>query len=127
MGRRYHFTSIDKRAEYRSIELRKDDNVAALLLLFIRGNALKVPYAFYNENNIGLVVGFLDEFMAEQKLATLTVFHPKLAAALREAKMRSFLKRTITREYVIGIDFHHQIDGKNLAHFQDGDGDCAFT
>lgn len=127
LGRRYHFTSARKRAHFECREIRRDGKCVALLLLSVQGNALKVPYAFYEREVEDAVCAFIDRLMIEKKLSTLTVFHPRLRAALASASTAAFLKRTIIREYVSGIPFHEEISRGASGHFQDGDGDCAFT
>jgi GNAT superfamily N-acetyltransferase len=127
LGRRYHFTSAEKRAHFQSVEIRKNGQPFALLLLFIRGNAMKVPYAFFGAGEETSVCACIDELMREKRLSILTMFHPVLRQALHGAKTRAFHKQTIVREYVIGIPFHQKIEKEFPGHFQDGDGDCAFV
>lgn len=127
LGRRYHFTSAEKRAYYQSLEIWKGGRQIALLLIFIRNDAMKVPYAFVNPEEIPAVCVEIERLMTEKKLSMLTVFHPQVKAGLETMKSAAFHKRLIAREYVIGIPFHQEIGAGLGGHFQDGDGDCAFT
>ena len=127
LGKRYHFTSAEKRAYYQSLEIRKNGQKIALLLLFIRNDAMKIPCAFVKPEEIPAVCAEIDRLMTQKKLSMLTVFNPRLKAGFETNKSAAFYKRAIIREYVVGIPFHHEIEGRVTGYFQDGDGDCAFT
>jgi len=123
-NRRYYFSSVANRFFYKLVEFYDLKNsIVSFMILSVRNEHLTVPYFYCDkENHIKIVARFLVNFMRDQKISMITVFHPDLSKTLRTIWTPFIVKRAIQRPYLfpLGID----VDAVN---FQDGDGDAVFT
>lgn len=124
---RYYFTSVARRFDFLPIQIsRSDGALAAVLILAFRDRNLKIPYAYFAESDLDLVLTVIDKHMIQMKLDMLTVYHPVLAQAIQKRKAPFYLVRPFRRHYLISTLFEQALSD-HPRRMQDGDGDCAFT
>ena len=126
-SRRYHFSSVAHRFENICVTIRDNGKLKGFLHLTIRDGHLKVPYAYFEIENLSDVIGYIYGIMLARKLNMLTIFHKDIVAYLTSNATPFIYKRNIKRNYIItkALDAHFSDNGKLV--IQDGDADCAFT
>lgn len=121
---RYQFSGNTRRADYFPLHIyRVDGSLGGLLILSIRDDMLKVPYAFVEED-LRDAAGLLICLHAQALQArTLLLVDKKLAGAVRRQAYPAFRVKTYPRNSLSTLKepLPEEID------LQDGDGDSAFT
>jgi hypothetical protein len=82
-SRRYHFSSVAHRFENICVKITADGKLKGFLHLTIRDGHLKVPYAFFEKENLSDIVEYVYGIMLSQKLNMLTVFQKNIVAYLK--------------------------------------------
>jgi GNAT superfamily N-acetyltransferase len=126
-SKRYHFSSVADKFQNIYIRMMKDGRLAGFLHLTIRDSHLKVPYAFFEKENTGDVMGYIYDLMLTHSLSMLTVFHKGMVDYLQEGTTPFIYKRKIKRNYIITKALDAHFADKDKLVIQDGDADCAFT
>ncbi|MCP4441605.1 MAG: GNAT family N-acetyltransferase [Aureispira sp.] len=127
-AQRYHFSAVDRRFNFLNIKVfDKKNQLIAFLILTVRGDNLKVPYAYFNALHSDTVMQVIYQHMIDMDLDMVTVFHPKLVEHLKANKSPFFLKRDFQRHYIISKVFEEQLAATPTFDIQDGDADAAFT
>ena len=96
-------------------------------MLGIRGNDLKVPYCYADQENIGLIADVIIREMMQRKLRTLTVFQPELVVFFKQHPNPFIHLHPLKRHYIISKKFAESLKQQPEVVIQDGDADCAFT
>ena len=127
-SQKYHFSAYDKRFEFRPLQIFNADNkLVALVILAIRGNDLKVPYLYAEAGNMQAVAEIIVQQMIQEKLRTITVFHPELIAFFKQNPKPFIYLHPLKRHYIISKKFTELLSRQPDVRIQDGDADCAFT
>ena len=123
---RYYFTAYEKRFEFRFYKLKNAGNeIIACIMISIRNNHLKVPYAFFEDEYVADVTKVLYAIMRKEGIATFTTFNPSITKYLKNNRSHFIFKKGLTREYLASSKVAANLP--NGYEIQDGDGDCAFT
>jgi hypothetical protein len=104
-----------------------ENKLAAILLLSLRDKNLKIPYAYLSPSSEGISILAVEQFMREQKLDMLTLFHPKMTNAFGKFSSACFLIRKMKKHYIISKEFEANLSLSKSISLQDGDADAAFT
>lgn len=127
-AKRYHFSSVDRRFQFLNIKVYNQQNqLIGFLMLAVRGDNLKVPYAYFDELYTAAIMQVIYQHMIDMDLDMLTVFHPNLVEHLKTNKSPFFLKRDFQRHYIVSKVFEQQVWASQPFDIQDGDADAAFT
>lgn len=124
-SKKYHFSSIDKRFDFKVIKVYESKKLINVLMISIRNRHLKIPYIF-SQGSINSIAFCIQRILQDENIATLSCYHPQLTAYLKQNKMRVFHKKPIQRSYLISKELATLSKVMN-ARIQDGDGDCSFT
>lgn len=122
----YHFSVYSPQFQFVVLRLQLHQETIAVLILSLRDQALKVPYAWFDAQQASMVTLALSNYMLSQDLSILTLYQADLVAAFQKKSAPFFHKRTFKRPYLVT----HRLQEQGLPvsiHLQDGDGDCAFT
>jgi GNAT superfamily N-acetyltransferase len=125
---KYYFSSFDKRFEFKFLKVRDEAGVLiAFMLISIRNDRLKVPYAYIEPLHIGEAAHALMEIMLKEKLSTLTTYNKLLVQYLHTSETPFVFKKAIKREILAARKIMETLPEGFVPTLQDGDGDCAFT
>ncbi len=125
-AKQYHFSSYADQFDNKIVQILDSTNHATATLFFtIRNQNLKLTYLFHQEN-WNMIIQIINHLLIKWNIKSFTCFHAVLSKKLAEAKTPAFLKRTLTRKYMIGKALSHIVK-ENDFDLQDGDGDCGFT
>jgi len=128
-AKRYHFSSVSKRFNFLPVKIfnpQQPTELIGVLILSLRNQHLKVPYAYFDEQYTELIAKVIYHHLLKEKMDMLTIFHPKLADYFNKNKTPFFKKRPLQRHYIISKVFEQQLQNFNFT-IQDGDADAAFT
>ena len=124
---RYHFSSVDSDFSFSAIKLKNERGAMTGFLLFAkRGKNLKLPYCFYDAEQLPKIICIIKMHLKKWHISTFTVFHKAIVEQLAKQYTFSFYKKKIKRHFIISKKLDHFIIG-NVHLIQDGDADCAFT
>lgn len=127
-AQRYHFSSVDRRFQFLNVKVyHRNNELIGFLILAVRGDNLKVPYAYFDALYTEAILQVIYRHMLDMNLDMLTVFHPKLVEHLKKKKSPFFLKRGFQRHYIVSKVFEQQVWANQPFDIQDGDADAAFT
>ncbi len=125
MARRYFFSSVARDFRFFSIKvLGPDRKMAGYLLLSLRDGHLRVPYAYFDEDQAAHVAEVLAWHCVRLPVTHLTVFRPELRQLIGRMGGLFFGKKKIERNFLTGRALS---DRPEPLFFQDGIGDTAFT
>lgn len=127
-AQRYHFSSVAKQVGFLCIKVYNQRlEMVALAILSTRDGAAKLPYVYCLEGEEEQLWQIIDAHLLSMKIATCTIFHPRMVAAL-EKRRSPFLKlRSFQRHYIIGTVLATDLAATGAFILQDGDADAAFT
>ena len=122
--KKYFFTSVQNRFEYFPYKIYNENNtLEGFIILELRNNQLKVPYAYYNLEAAKSVLQIIVKEMIELRVNILTLFDKELIAHLDEHPF--LITKDTYRSYLISKKFNTLKISDYKIHA--GDGDCAFT
>lgn len=126
IDKKYYFSSVSISFKTDLIRIKnKENELDGILMLTERNGHLKIPF-LYHKQNMNAIVLFILEYIKKHKIKTISIYNPKLIEAFSKVKSPSLFKKEICRNHLISIELKNEFAIENL-HFQDGDGDCAFT
>jgi len=127
-AKRYEFSSFSKKFKFESFRLKDNENNIFCFLMFnLRDRHLKIPYFYCNSEKQHLALRFIYSYLLKNKVNYLTVFNPRLKESIYNYSSPFFLKRELTRTYLITKKLKAGIPEEQEIIFRDGDGDSAFT
>ncbi|MCH2044312.1 MAG: GNAT family N-acetyltransferase [Saprospiraceae bacterium] len=126
-AKRYYFSSVDKRFQFLPTKVYQNKKLVGFLIFAIRGNNLKIPYAYFQEEHVSTVLQAIYQQMLTEKLDMLTCFHPLLLKHIKTSKHPFFKVRDFQRHYIISKRFAEPLEQTPNFSIQDGDADAAFT
>lgn len=126
-SKRYYFSAIDKRFEFRHLVLRDGSGkIIMYMLAAFRNQKLNLPYLYFKARYTEQVAEVIIHMMLTEKLSTVTTFNPHLAQYLKKNDLPFLFVKSIQRDYYAAQKFipYFETDPPN---FMEGDGDQAFT
>ncbi len=127
-SRRYYFSSVAKRFKFVQWKLRNEDGkIVGYAMLSIRDGHLKTPYVFVEEAYVPVLAKAIATFMINERLETLTTFHPQLARHFKRHRKPFMFVKSVRREYFASTPLGQYIQTGTEPNICDGDGDQAFT
>ncbi len=125
-ARRYHFSVYEKRFRFVPLKIYYKEKIAGFVILAQRGDALKLPYAYFEKEYTDTIAEVLKSYMLDNNCSTLTIYNKPLNNSFLKNKSPFFIIRPFKRHYLIAKSFDWT-NQNQPATLQDGDGDCAFT
>jgi len=125
-AKKYYFSSVAKRFEQPVLKIFRAEKLIGVLILTIRNDTLKIAYAYFHEEHTAIIADVLRKVIIDKKISTLTTFYPLLRKYFQNNKSPFLFIRPQFSQYMYGKGFPKEILSQ-LYHFQDGDGDVAFT
>ena len=123
---RYHFSSFDKSFAFIPVKLKKQGKLIAVLFFAKRNSAMKLPYAWFEEDALPTVAETILQILHEKRITTFTVFHPLLTAYFSQNRTGALKKKSAVKQYLITELLYAELSPANF-FIQDGDGDSSFT
>jgi len=123
---RFHFTSVAERFEQACVKVYKKDKLIAVLITSIKDEVMKVPYAYFEKEEIATIAQYLVNSLIKKEIKTFTVFQQGLSEYFKSKPMPFLRGRDFTRYYLYAKGFPRALK-EATAIFQDGDGDAGFT
>jgi GNAT superfamily N-acetyltransferase len=125
---RYHFSSVDR--EFKNLlytAQNETGDLKAFFFITIRSGHLKIPYAFFLEEDLNDVAAQLHQIMLSETVHQITIFHPLLVNYFSKSKRLFIHTRVQKRHYIFTKKLDELFKNKSEIIIQDGDADCAFT
>lgn len=123
----YIFSSYAKEFNYFWIKIYDHQkNLKTCALLQLRDQHLKIPYLF-SENKLENFKEFLQYFIKEKNIKTLTSFNENLNEALISKNSFGIYSKNFERRYLFHKELLANLPKNFNPKFQDGDGDPIFT
>ncbi len=127
-SRRYYFSSVARRFEYRQWLLRDaQGRIMGYAMLSIRDGHVKTPYVFVEDQAVAMLAKALAVLMVNERLEMLSTFHPKLSAYFKQHRSPFIFVKSIRREYFVSVPVSQYVKMGAEPNICDGDGDQAFT
>ncbi len=123
---RYHFSVYEKHFVFLPLKIYLENKIVGLIILAIRGDAVKVPYAYFEEEHTAIIAKVIEDYMLQNQCSILTIYNKQLADYFTKNRSSFFMIRPFKRHYLIAKALHWARQ-KTEPLIQDGDGDCAFT
>ncbi len=121
----FTFKVDDFRQEF--LEIRKGNELVALLLLSVRDNHASVPYIYYSDGSLAIVSRLLWSYLIKNSMDSLLAFNPELNSELMKKSRKNYLfVRNIVR-YAGYSNTLQDLFAENEFFFQDGEADMVFT
>jgi GNAT superfamily N-acetyltransferase len=125
---RYHFSSSVKVFNNLNIKLMSNEGeVIAFMMIVVRGNNLKIPYCYFDEEHIGKIVQVIYHHMFELNLNMVTTYNSAISNYFLSHRTPFIYNKQMSRSYLISKELGKNLTDKQQIHMQDGSGDCAFT
>ncbi|MES2587748.1 MAG: GNAT family N-acetyltransferase [Bacteroidota bacterium] len=126
-SKKYHFSSVDKSFEFIALKLyNKTNELRAFVMFSKRNQSLKLPYCYFENENLPDIMDVINYYIQELKVSTFTCFNYEIAIFLNENKTKAFHKKEIKRNYIISKVFGETVLEQKF-EIQDGDADACFT
>jgi hypothetical protein len=121
----YPFSHIVNHFEQYFLHISFHDKTLGLLLISVRDGHMKVPYAWFDENNAPLILQVIYRQVLQINAITLTLFRPSLVKVMYSAPHPFVFRKSIRRLVAIS----RKLSGlySQYPDLQDGAGDVAFT
>ncbi len=127
MSKKYHFSSVAGQFEFRPLKLRNSSGQLIAFIIFSRrDDSLKIPYCYFDQNDIDQVTSCIRWHLIHWRISTCTIFQRDLVNAFRISGSPGLHKKLIKRHYIISKMFT-KFSVDDIYEIQDGDADCAFT
>jgi GNAT superfamily N-acetyltransferase len=123
---RYHFSIFAKHFVFSPLKIYSQNKLVGLIILSIRGDAVKVPYAYFKAKHTAIIAKVIKNYLLQNKCSILTIYNKYLVDYFIKNRSPFFIIRPFKRHYLIAKALHWD-QQKTEAIIQDGDGDCAFT
>jgi GNAT superfamily N-acetyltransferase len=124
---RYHFSIYSKHFAFSPLKIYLKNELVGLIILSIRGDAVKVPYAYFKTKHTATIAKVIEDYMLQNKCSILTIYNKQLVDYFAENRSLFFMIRPFNRHYLIAKALHWGQQKTDATIIQDGDGDCAFT
>lgn len=119
----YPFSSFKKSFQYYFITIKKSQFKVSSMLISECEGKVKLLYSIHIPRHEGLAMQFLAKWCAQQKIETLTILDPELAASMHDIKNPFLFSKAFTMNIYSSFDVEKK---KNTTVF-DADGDYIFT
>ncbi|QNM84267.1 hypothetical protein H9W90_08580 [Polaribacter pectinis] len=102
------------------------NNLIGRILITIRDGHVKIPYAFFLEENSKEIASFIIDKCNKEKIKTIVVYNQKLETELNE-QLSFVTKKEFSQKYFITKKLEKSIKKTSEITIQSGDGDVVFT
>jgi GNAT superfamily N-acetyltransferase len=125
IGRKYYFMSSAKRHFYLNVKVLGDEGqMIGLLMLKVRNNHLRIPYAYFDDADAREIMRVVCLFLVEMNMELFTIHNKQLRKAFSQAGFPAMYIRKAALPSYISKKFI-SLDATKYV-LQDGDGDLAF-
>jgi len=121
----YPFSQVVESFKQYFVDIQEAGRTIGLLFISIRDGYLKVPYAYFQDDETERVVNAIYREAILQKAVTLTIFCPGLVRQMNSGSHPFIFKKKVKR--LIAISKKLSDLYLKYPHIQDGDGDVVFT
>ena len=126
-SRRYYFSSVDASFRYHCVKVRQKEGPMIGFLMFMERNKhLKLPYAYFQNENIDLIVKVIEHLIQVWRVNTFTTFSPNLVEYWTTHKAIGLYKKTVERNYILSNGLAQKLSNEDF-DIMDGDLDDGFT
>ena len=125
--KRYHFSALDPDFGYFCIKIRNAAGELTGFLLFSKRNKiLKLPFFYYKNIDISVIIKIIDFHILKWKIDMFTVFHSDLVNFYTTNNSLALYKKPVIRHFLIAKHRYTDLASRKY-DIQDGDADCVFT
>jgi GNAT superfamily N-acetyltransferase len=123
----YYFSCFSKQFESNRYSMYSKENILiGFLLINIRDGHMKIPYAYFYEENSKEVAALIANKCLKNKLKTVIIYNETLNKEIQN--QLSFLaKKQFTQKYFMTNDLKKHFKSSPEVAIQSGDGDVVFT
>jgi GNAT superfamily N-acetyltransferase len=124
---RYHFSAFETDFGYYTLKVRNAAGELAAVLVFSKRNKiLKLPFFYYKNIDLDIIIKIIDAHILKWKIEMFTVFHPALVDFYTQNTTLALHKKSVSRNFLIAADRYVTLSA-HIYDLQDGDADCVFT
>ena len=122
----YYFSDSAKKFENSVFKLYDKQNTLLAVLFLTNNNGLvKMPYSYFDTENIPKILTFLFSYLVEIKATSILLFNPLLNQAIQKTKNPFWHVKKDEKDFVVAKKLKKYLP-KDF-HFQDGESDFVFT
>ena len=123
----YHFSSYAKEFNSNAYTIYNTKNcLIGYFLLTVRDGHMKIPYAFFDEENSEEITNFIINKCNKEKVKTIVVYNKKIEVELNN-RLSFITKKEFIQKYFMTKELKKFIKTEQEIVFQTGDGDVVFT
>ncbi len=121
----YPFSYLVNKYELNYFVFKQGNEIKAFAAISNRDNLAKIPFIYFNNNDIKAVTHTLLKFVLRKKYDSLLVFHPQIVDFMEQNKMPFYHRKNETKYSGTTKKIYDIFAQKPI--MQDGDGDVIFT
>ncbi len=121
----YYFSETAKKFENYLVKIYKKEQLIGVLLLNNHDGLVKIPYIYFKQKDVNLIVQFIYQFLEEQKAISLLTFNKSINKAIQNNKNPFWKINEHNKEFVVSKSLAKYVESE--FNFQDGEGDYVFT
>lgn len=129
LSKKYYFSSYSNRfsSEWFKVYENETKKITAIILIKIKGNHLKTPYLYYDEDSLEILKDEIVALCKKNKISYLTIYDEKLNNLLLQQNIVKILSRKFTQNFFITKELLAENSKILRKEIQSGDGDGVFT
>jgi hypothetical protein len=121
----YPFSYVVNNYELNYFVFKRDNEIKAFAAVSYRDNLAKIPFIYFNNNDIKAVTHTLMRLILKKRYDSLLVFHPQIVDFMGQNKMPFFYRKNEIKYSGTTKKIYDIFAQKPI--MQDGDGDVIFT
>lgn len=122
---KYFFSAHAIRFLNRIIQVKKGDEIIAVLFFTFRDGVVRLPYVYFGAKDLSTIGSIVINLLVDWRADTFICFHPTLQDWFRQQKGPFYHRKEISK--TIGIPTTLLPHLNTHPQLQDGDGDVVFT
>lgn len=127
ISKNYYFSSIAKKFEFIIAKIYNSTNqIDGFVMLQIRNNHLTVELAYFEKNQVKVVVELIYYILKQHKINVISIYEKDLIEHMSIANPFIF-KKQLKRGFYYSKNFEHYFKKNPQLSFEAGDGDMIFT
>ncbi len=123
---KYFFSSSSKVFKNIMVKIyNEEQQISAFIFLKIRNHSLTIPYTFFEENELFILVKIILFYVKKHRINYLTSFNERINREIMKQKTFILFSKKISRRFFAGKTITKHFSASDC--FFDGDGDNLFT
>jgi hypothetical protein len=121
----YPFSYLVNKFELNYYVFKKGNELKAFAAISNRDNLTKIPFIYFNNNDIKEITHTLIKLIIKKKCDSLLIFHPQIIDFMKQNKLPFYFRKKEIKYSGATKQIYNIFEQKSV--MQDGDGDVIFT